>query len=284
MMTQVEVPKRQRIWTPPERKIIAPGGEQRSVLCAPPFMPGFGFTPGCRAMKSGAFDPSTYGLTGWWRGSYSASPWTGVASAGSSGSRDLTEATNPPAAGAAVSGFSPAQFDGSNDILANATAISTLVPTAGYFYWILFYVDALDANSTNTLAGGAFANEGLIADTGGYFGCALSNNPTNGVQVWHFQTSSKGNHHTISLTTWNLICARFDGANIRSSLNGGTISNAAATGYDVATGTFRMGVNFGVVFSQSRILDCGLRNSAGADSDFADVLAYVRSRYPGTGI
>lgn len=44
-----------------------------------------------------AFDRSTLTLAGWWRkGSYAVGTWSGSASAGSSGSRSATEATNQP--------------------------------------------------------------------------------------------------------------------------------------------------------------------------------------------
>jgi hypothetical protein len=49
------------------------------------------------------FDPTTLALTGYWRaGGYVSGTWTGVASAGTSGGRNLTEATNPPAVAAGV--------------------------------------------------------------------------------------------------------------------------------------------------------------------------------------
>ena len=49
-------------------------------------------------IAASAFDPATLALTGWWRsGGYVSGTWTGIASAGTSGGRNLVEATNPPA-------------------------------------------------------------------------------------------------------------------------------------------------------------------------------------------
>lgn len=60
-----------------------------------------------------------YGL-GWsalWEASYAGSPWVAKAGSGS-----LADATNPPAVGGAVNGFTPADFDGTNDKLDGAAA------------------------------------------------------------------------------------------------------------------------------------------------------------------
>src|SRR5690606_13622046 len=110
-------------------------------------------------------------LTGFWRGSFSGSPWVGTASAGSSGTRDLTEATNPPSTGAAQNGYVPADFDGTNDVLGNATAMSTLLTASGYYYWALFELDAI----TGTLAdSSAFSNAAVWSDSGGFLGMHMT--------------------------------------------------------------------------------------------------------------
>lgn len=226
-------------------------------------------------------NPSTQSLTGWWRGDgateYSPSTWTGTASAGSSGSRDLTEATNPPAAGTTQNGHTPADFDGTNDLLANATAISTLLSASAWFAWCLFLADAID---TVLPLSGTFANDALICDSGGFWGFNLGGAGANELHVWQWDGAVKGNAHTVATGSYNLIVARYDGTNIRSKLNSGAISSAAAGNISTTTGTFRAGSNYnGLQFFNGRILEAGLMASAGSDALFDDIKAYINNRY-----
>lgn len=239
--------------------------------------PGARFNRGRVGGAVGVFNPASLALTAWWRGSYGGSPWVGTASAGASGSRNLTEAINPPAVGTAVNGFTPAAADGSNDILQNGTAIGTFLPTAAYFYWVLFYVDTINASSNAALAS-AFNNEALFSDSGGFIGCSLLTTGTK-LQVWNFDTTGKGNEHSISTGAWTLVCARYDGVNIRSRVNSGSILSAASGAYDDGTAGLLVFRNFGVRFANSRILDLGMMASAETDARFTDIKTYVNARY-----
>jgi hypothetical protein len=227
---------------------------------------------------SAAFDPSTLSLTGWWRASYSGAPWVGTSSAGGSGSRDLTEATNPPSTGSALNGLTPADFDGTNDTLSNATAISTLLSASAYFYWILFYADTASSNGS---LGIAYDNRQLITDTNGNWGCAISTpvaDPT--VQCWHWDGNSNGVQLTIALNAWNLICCRYDGTNLRAKLNSGSVSTQARGNIAATTGTLRVGTRWtGSVFYDGRIAEIGLAATAESDARFDDIRTYINARY-----
>lgn len=107
------------------------------------------------------FNPANLTLNGWWRGSYSASPWAGTASAGTSNANALSEATNPPTVGLSVNGFTAAAFDGSNDILTGA-ALSTFLSASAYSMAIMLYVDSYEASAP------AGSGE-ILSDTAGYF-------------------------------------------------------------------------------------------------------------------
>lgn len=61
--------------------------------------------------------PTGLSIDGFWRANFSASPWPGVATAGLSGGRDLTEATNPPTTGTVQNGWTPALFNGTTQLL-----------------------------------------------------------------------------------------------------------------------------------------------------------------------
>lgn len=259
-------PHDRRIWTPPKKKII-----HRA-------MPGHGHSLGVggRAGKKRIVDssfPASLSLTGWWRASYSGSPWVGTASAGSSGSRDLTEATNPPATGSALNGLTPADFDGVNDLLTNATTLTDYITASAYFGWVLFNADTVSGGS-------AFNGPNIIADTGGFWGVAvfdLGGTPT--VGPWHWDGGAKNALATISTGAWNLACWRYDGVDIRLKLNSGSIVTTAAGSVSTLTGTMEVGNGFSAIFIDGRVAEIGLMASAGTDALFDDIRSYVNTRY-----
>lgn len=230
--------------------------------------------------ESGVFDPATLSLTGWWRASYSGSPWVGSTSTGTSGSRDLTEATNPPTTGSAVNGYTSVDFDGVNDLLTNATQLGTLLPTASYFWWVVFNVDTI--TGTSNLAS-AYGNEGLFSDSFGYIGAAVAEPGAPGAyvaQAWQYDVGGKGGEHPITLSSWNLLCCRYDGTTMHSKLNSGSIVTQASGTYDLSTGTLKAGVRYdGSRFFDGKILDIGMMPSAGSDALFDDIKSYINSRY-----
>ena len=61
--------------------------------------------------------PLSKNWTGFWRANYTGSPWPGETTLGPSGTRDLTEAISPPAGGAAQNGYTPADFNGTLNLL-----------------------------------------------------------------------------------------------------------------------------------------------------------------------
>lgn len=237
---------------------------------------GFSFGVGGRALKkTAAFDPSSLSLTGWWRASYTGSPWVGTASAGSSGSHDLSEATNPPSTGSAQNGFTPADFDGTNDQLANANAISTFISASAWFIWSVFWVDAINTNGVNN-----WFNDSIINDSSSFWGLYLANAPSNKIIVHQWDTAPKSNEHTISTGTYNLICARYDGTNLRSKLNSGSILSTASGNISDISGTVKVGRDAaGLSLMDGRILEIGIINSAESDSRFDDIISYVNNYY-----
>ncbi len=229
-----------------------------------------------RAGRSGKlsnyYDPAVLSLTAWWRASYTASPWVGTASAGSSGSKDATEATNPPSTGS-LNGRTTADFDATNDILTNATAFSSLGAAAAYFYWVLFYADAITGSAAIATP---YDNEALVTVNNGYWGASLSTNGSNHAQAWHWNGAVSGNPHPVATGAWNLLCARYDGSTVRSKLNSvAIVGSAAAANITNVAGTFRMGQNHdGSVKFNGQIADFGIMQTAGTDALFDDIKAY----------
>jgi hypothetical protein len=224
------------------------------------------------------FDPATFSLTGWWRGSYSASPWTGTASAGASGSRNLSEATNPPAAGAAVNGFTPADFDGTNDLLASAATVANFfgASSTGWSGWVLVNADTLAADNSYN------AEPLLLGDNGGNLAVTLA---TSGARLTSW-TSAPAVITTPyaafgSTGTYRLVQFRWTGAQIQIRVNDGAWQSAACASFWAAIegNTFRVGGRPGSAFLDGKILDCGLDDSSMSDADFDNIRSYVNARY-----
>lgn len=240
-------------------------------------MIGFSFGAGrASKMASSVLDPTTLSLSGYWRGSYAGSPWVGTASAGSSGGRNLTEATNAPSVGAALNSLASADYDGTDDQLAASGVVaSDLIATGGYRVSFLAEFDALPAP-----AGAVYSNPSVIMDTGtGNFGVVVNNA---GVHAYHsdgsFKTASSA--AAISTGTKYAIDVVYDGTNITVSVNG-TAGTPVAAGNAVSiTGAVSFGRN---VFNDAR-LNGRIWDLYTAQTDLAAVTsaahkAYINSRY-----
>ncbi len=214
------------------------------------------------------YDPSTLSATGWWRTDFSASPWAGTASAGSSGGRSLTGVAGT---GTALNGRIPADFNGTNQELANATAISTLLSASAWFAWVLF-----NARTISTANANPFQNIALLCDSGAFWGIHLHSAPK--VQVYQFSGANKVVEIPISLNAWTLVCARFDGTNLRAQVNSTLGTPTASGNISTVTGTLKVG-RISSAFYDGRIADIGLSASAESDARFDDIRAYVNSRY-----
>lgn len=236
--------------------------------------------------SSAVFDPATLSLTGWWRANSttqyqnSTGTWTGTASAGGSGSRNLTQATSGqrPADGTALNGHTPPDFDGFDDVEANATAISTLLSASAWRMWTLVNLDAIAANSA-----ASYSNDCLVTDSGAFWGVFVRNNAgTHTVYAYQWDGAEKFASTTATLTgAWVLIQARYDGSNIRLKVNSTSVVTGAAGSISTTTGTLSVGArdSAGNGPSNGRMAELGLLASAGSDADFDDIRTYVNARY-----
>jgi hypothetical protein len=239
---------------------------------------GLGLT-NVRGGAAPVFDPATLSLTGWWRASYSASPWVGTASAGSSGSRNLTEATNAPSVGAAVSGYDPAEFDGVNDRFFNI-AWTTLFSAGAGSVAVIFNADTAAAESS----GLGYDEPTLIGDgSSGNFG--LSVHTTGGVTRRvraHFLDGGgyKTRVQTISLSTWNLAVMRWDSANMTLNLNSLAASSVACGALSGAAGNALVGLNYTAAAAyDGKIAEIICSQSAWDDATVTSIKSYVNARY-----
>lgn len=264
-----------------DRRDLASGVE-RIRSRAPAF---YGMGLWARGASTPVFDPATLALTGWWRASYSGSPWVGTASAGASGSRDLTEATNPPAVGAAVNGLTPADFDGTNDRLSNATAMSSFLTTTDFSGWALIDVDAI---SSNNAAPAASTNNVCVFCTlgTGQLGLYLrSGGGTAGAPLvgLHILGASVDRTVTADFATGSPQLVRFkqSGGSIAVAVNGGAWSTATGGTINSLAAALDVGRNPSqTLWLNGRIIDVALSQAVISDGDYTSIrTGYINSRY-----
>jgi len=235
-------------------------------------MLGLGLGLGFQNGASSAFDPATLSLTGWWRASYSGSPWAGTASAGASGSRSLSEATHPPTTGTAVNSLTPADFGGVNSVLSGA-AISTYISASAFSLWVLFNADTADSG-----AGGAYASPYLFGDTATYMFLSFD---ANGLNV---RVSDGATFPTVTVACatggWHLAQVQYGSSTLKLRVDGGAWSSTAtcAAIADVSN-TMRVGLSYSGTALDGRVAEVGVANTAIALATFDDVLTYTRGRY-----
>lgn len=224
-----------------------------------------------------AIEPATLSLTGWWRaangGEYDGAPWAGTASAGTSGTLSLTEATNPPAVGAAVNGHSGADFDGVNDKLA-ADAFGNIFTNSDGSAWCLFNADAATADPG---AATFYTLPGFLVDSADRFSFAFS---SAGVILGSYNGTDFSRIAVACATGgWHLAQCRWSGGVMELRVDGGAWTTTARTILS-AGGTLRVGSNDGATaFYNGRIQDLGATNSRLSDATFDGLLSYARARY-----
>jgi hypothetical protein len=228
------------------------------------------------------FARSSLALTIWNKPAYGGSPWAGSASAGSSGSRSLSEATNPPAVGATLgtSGLAGADFDGTNDQLTNGTAISTLLSASAWSIWAIVNLDAIDTNDT----GSPWLNDAIAIDTGTFWSLSVrSNGGAPRAQAYQWDGAAKVAEAAIGLSTVSLICAKYDGANIsirvRTAATTGAWSSNPAGNITTVTGTLRVGQSVSGAVMDGRLWEIATAATAFSDSDFDNVVASINADF-----
>ena len=222
------------------------------------------------------YDPADDAWTLWVE-DYGGSPWEGIASAGSSGTHDLTEATNPPAVGASLNGLASADFDGTNDILVNASASSVFIDADERFVAALIAVDATGAG------GGTFGSANYIGDNAGFWGHATFTDGMTDEKIdcWDFDGATKqAISDTITLATPMLVCAWQEGGNLYVTINGGAPQSAASGNISAVTGTLEVGNGFSANFLNGQVWMLLVGESAADALTMRDnILEYVNDRF-----
>ena len=172
------------------------------------------------------FTSTSLSLTGFWQANFSASPWTGTASTGTSGSNNLSEATHPPTTGTTVSGFIPAHFNGTNQLL---TATGTLATY--YTISALTMICLIKINSFTAADPGASLPYAIAPLLGGTAGGNSHGGPVGGVcgsgsngvfRFGQFDGAWKSAAIAVSTGSWMMLVANYDGTHMNVSVNNGT--------------------------------------------------------------
>jgi hypothetical protein len=270
-------------WVPVETIEVPPGGTAGQALRLDAGGTAWEwYTPG--GGGGGAFDPATMALTAWWRGSYSASPWVGTASAGNSGSEDLTEGTNPPSPGSTVDGYAPASFDGSNDLLANAGPMSGFIGGA-WGVWIMFKSGTAFADQG---AGSRNLNTQFLASDAGVWNIGFSTAGIH-VQVTEGGTGTIKDPGPIAcgVGAWHVLFCWYDGTDISLQLDEGAPSTVACAAMHaaLAASALNVGIRFNSTLTiDAQVMEIGMIDSAFSGTDTTDIYAYLQDRYPAASL
>lgn len=224
------------------------------------------------------FDPATIPLTGWWRGSYAGSPWSGTASAGGSASRSISEGTTPPAVGTPFSGYAPANFNGSNAFLASPLGANSFFTANAGGGWVLAKASSAAADLG---AGSRLGDPGLLCEAGG--GTTLTVGfSAGGASIAAYDGASWVDvAATMSTGAYHLVFFRWNASVLEIGVDGGAMSSTPFTGISggAFTGLLNMGVNWGGAYFDGDILDAGTLSSFPSDTVRTNIRAYVNARY-----
>lgn len=233
---------------------------------------GIGLYRGGRGSGAAPFDIASLSWSGLWTAPFGASPWEGTASAGASGGRDLTEATNPPSVGALQNGLAPAEFDGSNDRLMTGLAWSSLIAASSFFF------DVVARPITTAPATSYDADPCIIGDTDGYCGVALTDE---GFSVF-VTDGGPLKRRTIAFTpgAYNRFQAKLDGGVLAARIDGGAWSTLACGNVSVLTSLVHSGRNYNATtFVNARLLQLGVSSTAFSDAVADQIDAYNTTRF-----
>ncbi len=238
-----------------------------------------------------SFDPSTLTATELLKASFTALPWIGTASAGTSGSEEqATKSGNNPTAGAAVNGFTPAVYDGTGGSQQNSEAatnpggssidIASIISATAYTVMFMVYVDSAAAYVSGT----TYQNATILAGDarfGIYFATVAG---AGQVGVYHYNGSFPDVKVPLSFGAWHFVCVRWDSTsgNVQIDVDStpGTptalASFAALSGVPATTGfhAFNSGTSY-----KFRLMERVILQSKVSDSTRDSYKGYLNGKF-----
>jgi hypothetical protein len=220
-------------------------------------------------LSTATFDPSTLSPSGWWRASYSGSPWGGDA-----GGNVTAAGAAIPGTGAAVNGYTPADFDGTDDTLTHANDWSTFVTGTAGTVLVLFYADTAAAAAANT-----YDDPGIISDDNWGFNLGFSDG---GLGIAYYDGGWQEQRVACSSAAWHLAKLTWDGVNVSIGVDSGAMTTMAAGTLQFNAGS-KLTIGHAAVslstFFDGKMLEVFLKDSALIAGDIANYRSYVNARY-----
>ncbi len=223
-------------------------------------------------------DPATLALTGWWRTDFTA-PWVGTASAGVSGTRNLSDASgHPPTNGTALNGKTPADFNGTDGRITAGVNMNVFAPGTGGAVAILFNADTAAAPGAN-----AGIDAALMATVGGRrFAIAYT---SSGIRADMYNgdgsTWTTSAHTACATGGWHWVFVSYDATHLYVQVDGGAVQTTTVTGTSTPDAFFmRLGCDFGAAhFFDGRIAEVMCRDSVWSAGDISGIISYGANRY-----
>lgn len=228
----------------------------------------------CQPSLSSGINPASQSLTGYWKPSFTASPWVGAASAGASGTRNLAEATNPPSASGG-----DAVFDGINDRLASTPNITSFVSVSAGTIGVLFFPTAASAD-----AGAAFyySNPSIITDNiDGYLNVEFSDagfglGSYNGANFNAVRTAAAAG-------SWHFGLARWNASVIEVQIDGGDWETLSRT-VTLASRTMILGARSGAAPINGKVRELFTMQARVSDATAEGMYGFYKTTYPALGL
>lgn len=233
-----------------------------------------------------AVTPTNYaGLQGWWDASQlglsdaaAVTSWTDL----SGNARHLTQATGslqPLFRTSGINSLGAVDFDGTDDYLVNASAISTFIANNAYTLFAAFNVDAINTSSGTTATD---VNDAIFHDASGYMGMHFDATaaPPYKVQAYNYDGTYDVNEHTVALTTNSVFMQRHDAGNLVSAINAGTETSIASGNTQVVTGTLEVGRGRpGTPYYDGKVGELIVYNVALSTTDIAALTDYLKTKW-----
>lgn len=202
------------------------------------------------------------------KGPYDGTTWAGVASAGGSAGRDVTQAS---ATWRPTNASGEPDFDGVNDFLAGTALISQVASAAAGTVFAIFDLDTQAAPTAS------YTDPAVFTDSTSYMGMYVN---TDGANAYIL---SGGSRKTVTgamgTGTRQLVMFRWDSANMKLSIGASIdISSIACGAIDDVTGFVQLGCNYSqAAFVDGRIRTVGAMATAISDADYVKLHKWAQA-------
>lgn len=241
-------------------------------------------------MGGGLFNIAGLNLSGLWLPNYTGSPWVDNPSAGSSGTNNLTEGTNPPTQGTAVNGFIPAHFNGTNQVLTGPGTDTSYFGIGSYSVVYLVKVNSFtvaDPGAALPYSVGQILADGAGSLNHGGPSGGIAGTGSSGVfRFGHFDGAWKSSATSISVGSWMMLAATFNGSVVGTSLNNGPVTSTATGAVSQLVDTLNIGSSAAQGGGFPAIdLMMGMTSKVCLQAtDLTNIYSYMKTRFPSCGL